>query len=348
MLGLSGTSSDYCQGLTIIVDDVGGHLTLNPTKEDSKCSVCLLCIPVSQHRYLTPALLLVAFGHERYGKVHKENLYASVGSAAHCFYTIHFKKFAEKKFPLSKAIASFGDEIETDNVKSLADSDLTTYEYTSKKSAEDKIRVDTRKPIKTILGKDTLYRLKAAPKSKRTERKRKATNGGTQVSEEAQGPRRKKPVSYSELTSESESEEIEIEEDNRKLPARRAVSRDSELSTELADVKRRLEKANRDLTTSNTHLLAAQTENNDLRRKLTTATNNLATAKITKNDLTKQLTAAHEEKEDLRRQVSAAHAELATAKDNLNTAYAGKLDDMVNRLLAAKDEIDDLKKQLAT
>ena len=44
MLGLSGTSSDYCQGLTIIVDDVGGHLTLNPTKEYSKCFVCLLCI----------------------------------------------------------------------------------------------------------------------------------------------------------------------------------------------------------------------------------------------------------------------------------------------------------------
>lgn len=210
--------------------------------------------------------------------------------------------------------------------------------------------MDTRKPIKTILGKDTLYRLKAAPKSKRSERKRKAANGGTQASDEVQGPRRKKPVSYAELTSESESEE----EDNRKLPARRAVSRDSELSAELADVKRRFQEAQ----TENNNF---QRDNDELRRKLTTETNNLATAKITKNDLTKQLTAAHEEKEDLRRQVSAAHAEkevltrqlsaayeeLATAKDNFNTANAGK-DDMVNQLLAANNENDDLKKQLAS
>lgn len=195
--------------------------------------------------------------------------------------------------------------------------------------------MDIRKPIKTILGRDTLYRLKAAPKSKKNEKKRKATNEGTRASEEAQGPRRKKPVSYAELTSGSESEESEIEEDNRKLPARRAVSRDSQLSAELADVKRRLEKANIDLTTSNTNLLAAQTENNDLKRQLTTATNNLATTKMT----------ARAEKEELRRQLSAANEELATAKDNLTTAYAGK-DDMVDRLLAANDEIGDLKKQL--
>jgi len=55
------------------------------------------------------------------------------------------------------------DNIETGNLKSLTDSDFTTYEYTSKKSAEDKIRVDTRKTINEKLGKDTLYRLKAAP-----------------------------------------------------------------------------------------------------------------------------------------------------------------------------------------
>ena len=52
MLGLGAGSSDYCQGLTIIIDDLGGHLTLNPTKEYSKCFVCLLCIFISQHRYL--------------------------------------------------------------------------------------------------------------------------------------------------------------------------------------------------------------------------------------------------------------------------------------------------------
>ena len=255
-------------------------------------------------------------------------MYAQVGSAAHCFYHFHFKKFGDKKFP--RAIAEFGDNIETGNLKSLTDSDFTTYEYTSKKSAEDKIRVDTRKTINEKLGKDTLYRLKAAPKSKRSEKKRKATNGRTQASEEAQGPRRKKPVSYAELTSGSESEEDETEDDNRKLPARRAVSRDSELSAELADVKRRLQEAQ----TENNNF---RRDNDELRRKLTAATNNLANAKITKNDMTKQLTAAHAEKEELRRQVSATNDQLNREKDEI-----------VDQLLAANNEIDDLKKQLAS
>jgi hypothetical protein len=52
VLGLGGGSSDYCQGLTIVIDDLGGHLTLNPTKEYSKCFVFLLHISISKHRYL--------------------------------------------------------------------------------------------------------------------------------------------------------------------------------------------------------------------------------------------------------------------------------------------------------
>jgi len=111
-LGLGGGSSDYCQGLTILIDDIDGHLPLNPAKEKRK-KCCL-----SSSTYLSTSLSnsnsrssSVAFGHERFGKVHKENLFAGVGSAAHCFYTIHFKKFGEKKFPLSKAIAEFGDKL---------------------------------------------------------------------------------------------------------------------------------------------------------------------------------------------------------------------------------------------
>lgn len=45
-LGLTGGGTVYCQGLTIIVDDVEGHLPLDPTKQG------------------------IAFGNESHGNVH--------------------------------------------------------------------------------------------------------------------------------------------------------------------------------------------------------------------------------------------------------------------------------------
>ena len=40
---LSAGGTDFCQGLTIIVDDKHGMLPLNPTKQ-GKCSCCLLYV----------------------------------------------------------------------------------------------------------------------------------------------------------------------------------------------------------------------------------------------------------------------------------------------------------------
>ena len=56
MLGLSTGSSFYASALTVIIDDVGGHLPLHPTKQD------------------------ISFGQQNKGAIHEENLFAWVGA----------------------------------------------------------------------------------------------------------------------------------------------------------------------------------------------------------------------------------------------------------------------------
>ena len=56
MLGLNTRGSNYCLGLTILIDDIEGELPLNLTKQD------------------------IAFGEQANGEVHKDTLYALVGS----------------------------------------------------------------------------------------------------------------------------------------------------------------------------------------------------------------------------------------------------------------------------
>lgn len=56
MLGLSHSGSDYCQGLTVIVDDYNGMLPLTPSKQD------------------------IAFSEEKGGEAHEHNFFSWVGA----------------------------------------------------------------------------------------------------------------------------------------------------------------------------------------------------------------------------------------------------------------------------
>lgn len=56
MLGLSHSGSDYCQGLTVIVDDFNGMLPLTPSKQD------------------------IAFSEESGGEAHEHNFFSWVGA----------------------------------------------------------------------------------------------------------------------------------------------------------------------------------------------------------------------------------------------------------------------------
>ena len=68
VLRLNNSGTTFCQGLSVIVDDMQGYLPLNPTKQD------------------------IAFGEETHGEVHKNNLFAWVGAIAAFFYNHHLDR----------------------------------------------------------------------------------------------------------------------------------------------------------------------------------------------------------------------------------------------------------------
>ncbi|KAL7542801.1 hypothetical protein ACHAXR_012096, partial [Thalassiosira sp. AJA248-18] len=194
-LGLGAGGTMFCQGLTVIIDDFGGHLPLNPTKQEC------------------------AFGEQDHGSTHEENLMATVGSVVHFFYQYHLEKFHNKKTVLTREIAKFGDVLLRKNrqLKTLDSSKLTSYEL-SFKSIGKSIRVDKSSVRKTV-GVDTLYKLgakssrttnaskSAALKSGSNGRKRKHTSTTeTIATPPPKIPRRKQPVSYNEPESESDGE----------------------------------------------------------------------------------------------------------------------------------------------
>lgn len=80
-LGLSIGSTDFCQGLTVIVDDFGGVLPLNPTKTD------------------------FAFAESAHGTVHRQNLNAWVGAVTKVYWTF-FRNRYDKKGILGQAVAA--------------------------------------------------------------------------------------------------------------------------------------------------------------------------------------------------------------------------------------------------
>lgn len=78
MLTVGG--STFCQGLTVIVDDLGGELPLNPTKQD------------------------LAFGEEEHGDSHKKNLFAWLGGATWLYWHKNHDACGARKEVLSERI----------------------------------------------------------------------------------------------------------------------------------------------------------------------------------------------------------------------------------------------------
>ena len=86
-LGLVNQGSDFCQGLTMIVDDVDGKLPLMPTKTG------------------------LAWSEEQHGNVHRDNFNAWLHTAAKMYYTVHLEKFHKKKAVLTKAVDSLYNDV---------------------------------------------------------------------------------------------------------------------------------------------------------------------------------------------------------------------------------------------
>mmetsp|Transcript_9335 Transcript_9335/g.20219 ORF Transcript_9335/g.20219 Transcript_9335/m.20219 type:complete len:754 (-) Transcript_9335:1826-4087(-) len=132
-LGLTSGGTAYCQGLTIIIDDINGCLPLHPTKQD------------------------ISFGLENKGDVHEENLVAWVGSVTKFYYSTHVKKFNNLKKVLTAKVSHYVDSKLPNEPKALSESDFTTFKMTFGEY-RSKIQVDSKKS-KEIVGRDTYFRL---------------------------------------------------------------------------------------------------------------------------------------------------------------------------------------------
>ncbi len=80
-LRISSGSTDFCQGLTVIIDDHNGTLPLNPTKQDT------------------------AYGHSKYGQTHAENLKEWTAAITHFYWNYHYEQFGSSKVAVTQAVA---------------------------------------------------------------------------------------------------------------------------------------------------------------------------------------------------------------------------------------------------
>jgi len=80
ILGLTAGGTNFCQGLTVIVDDFAGQLPLNPTKQD------------------------VAFSEQANGSVHEKNLYLWINAIAGGYYNYILDFFNGRKGDLSNGV----------------------------------------------------------------------------------------------------------------------------------------------------------------------------------------------------------------------------------------------------
>lgn len=136
LLGLSNSGSMYCQGLTVLIDDIEGKLPLNPTKQD------------------------VAFGEQAHGEVHKDNLFAWVGCVVKFFYEYHLAKFDNKRTRLTAKLSEFGSDPIKTRLKELDRSHVTTFSAHFSYYAKKSIRID-RKTAEENVGADTHFTLHA-------------------------------------------------------------------------------------------------------------------------------------------------------------------------------------------
>ena len=139
ILGLSAGSSEFAQGLTILVDDMHGHLPLNPTKQD------------------------VAFGEQSNGNVHKKNLYTWIGAITYLYYNLHYTKgYGKSKRALTQGVALHENLLADafNNTKSLDSSEFTNYDKIEWKyiKSSGNIRCGNLNAVQKHNGADTLFR----------------------------------------------------------------------------------------------------------------------------------------------------------------------------------------------
>ena len=151
-LGLPPGGTQFCQGLTVIVDDLNGQLPLNPTKQD------------------------VAFGEQgAMGEIHRLNLKLWIGAVTKIFYQFHLDRCGglkttltqrvKEKIPDVQALLVSGGGAER-SLKALSKCRLDTFinfDLTYRPTFKT-ILVKSKKYMRLQRQNDTLIRLRWEPK----------------------------------------------------------------------------------------------------------------------------------------------------------------------------------------
>ncbi len=240
MLKITSGGTDFCQGLTCIVDDVDGHIPLNPTKQD------------------------VAFSDMENGDILKENLYAWVSAHVSIYYKYHKDKtFDGSKKDLTSALIDLTKKVKKtfsgnssslcegrNSSKPLAYADFLTLSNVifTRPNKKDKILVYMTNKIKEAgTGADTLFKLrgtvmksakKQSPKTKKsTPNKKKATpkKRKSTVLEDIPKPeplrstkRARNKVQYAENTSDIDEFDIDSLDEVTRVQSSNFVVSDNE------------------------------------------------------------------------------------------------------------------------
>jgi hypothetical protein len=131
-------STDYKQGLTVIMDDIHGTLPLNPTKQD------------------------LAFGFTEHGQIHHANILEWAGAVARFYWSFHFERLGNSKETLTQAVYS-GNELlaelrqhaddqllDVEEIPPLSRSTFITYADLNWKALQHKIRISKHDRVAAV------------------------------------------------------------------------------------------------------------------------------------------------------------------------------------------------------
>ena len=143
MLWLSAGGTQYCQALTIIVDDIGGYLPLNPTKQD------------------------FAFGEHDNGQVWEQNLLKWVSAVTKVYYNYYLQNSCQNKKTVltnlvksrhERANAKQTETIRQDpnHCKAIDERRVSTFEGIEWEFKSHKIAITagSKKNLKEVIGAD--------------------------------------------------------------------------------------------------------------------------------------------------------------------------------------------------
>jgi len=225
MLNILSGSTDFKQGLTIILDDYNSTLPLNPTKQD------------------------LSFAFKEYGETHKVNLNCWLSGITSFFWKYHFEgtgnsSKAKLRQYVTDAATLFDNAIASKGVRPLSEMEPIRFKnlkWSQKKvAAEDEEGRDAsymklqvtgpcRQKAKLLKGRDTLVQLSDLDSSKQDQKERDAKK---KTKKRRKAPARgtsKKKAKVSDESDDEESEEASIPPPppprRRKQTARKSVKK---------------------------------------------------------------------------------------------------------------------------